>query len=295
MKIRTEAKIGIITIVALALGYIGLNFLKGIDLFKRESLYYVRFADLGGLAKASPVIISGYKVGAVRHVDFVYQSGVGYGAVLTIALDPEVNIPQGSQLTIRKNLLSGSELVLVAGGNARPGYHTAGDTIPSIEAAQDLMTVASEKVLPTMMEAMPEIMKAIGRINALLSDSRVDTLFMSLGQTSRQLEETIVKLNRSMSELPSIMSNVRSASNSFATMGQHVEQIRVDTLMHNLNALSANLNEMSRQLSDKQGTAGLLLGDPSLYNRLDSLAHNADKLMKDLKENPKRYVHFSLF
>lgn len=295
MKIKTEIKIGIITLVALALGYIGLNFLKGIDLFKRENVYYVKFADLSGVAKATPVIISGYKVGAVRQVKFEYYPGVGYGAVVMVALDPDVNIPVGSKLSIRKNLLSGSELVLV-GKEIRPGeYLSPKDTIPSIEAPQDLMAVASEQILPTLVETMPEIMKAIVRINEMLSDSRIDTLMLSLGRTSRELEQTIGKINRSMGELPAIMGNVRTASSSFATVGQHVEQLRVDTLMTNLNALSANLRTMSDQLSGRQGTAGLLLNDPSLYNRLDSLATSADMLMKDLKENPKRYVHFSLF
>lgn len=294
MKLRTEVKIGIITIIALALGYIGLNFLKGIDLFKKENIYYVKFANLGGVAKASPVLISGYKVGAVRHVEFVYRPGAGYGAVLTIALDPEVNIPQGSELTIRKNLLSGSELVLLPTA-PRPGYLSAGDTIPSIEAPEDLMTVASERVLPTIVEAMPQVMQTLGRVNDILSDKRIDSLLSTLVVSSQQLEQTIGKLNRSMNDLPTIMGNVRTASGSFATMGRHVEQIRVDTLMNNLNALSANLRTMSEQLSSRQGTAGLLLSDPSLYNRLDSLALSADRLMKDLKENPKRYVHFSLF
>ncbi|MDO4707646.1 MAG: MlaD family protein [Porphyromonadaceae bacterium] len=294
MKLKTEAKIGIITIVALTLGYIGLNFLKGIDLFKRESIYYVKFADLNGVAKATPVIISGYKVGSVRQVEFEYRSSSGYGAVVTIAIDPEVNIPQGGELTIRKNLLTGSELVLMT-KKIHPGYISPGDTIPSIEAPQDLMAVASEKILPSIVETMPQIVKTIERLNELLSNKRIDTMLMSLGQTSQELEQTIGKINRSMNDLPGIMSNVRTASSSFASIGQHVEQIRVDTLMHNLNILSANLSNMSSQLSTKQGTAGLLLSDPSLYNRLDSLALSADLLMKDLKENPKRYVHFSLF
>lgn len=294
MKITSEIKIGVITILALVLGYIGLNFLKGIDLFKKESIYYIKFANLSGVAKATPVLISGYKVGAVRNVEFVFRPNHGYGAIVTIAVDPEVHIPLGSEMTIRKNLLTGSELILVA-KEPMPGCMTSGDTIPSLEAPADLMSIATEKVMPSVVEAIPHVTKTIARLNEILADRRIDSMLISLGNTTRQLEEAVSKVNRSLDGLPKIMDNTAAATNSFANIGKEVEQIRLDTLMSNLNVLSTNLRVMSDQLNSTQGTAGLLLNDPRLYNRLDSLAHSADSLMRDLKQNPKRYVHFSIF
>lgn len=294
MKIKTEVKIGIITILALTFGYIGLNFLKGIDLFKKEDIYYIKFANLNGVAKATPVLISGYKVGAVRNVEFEYRPNVGYGAIVTIAVDPDVQIPRGSQLGIKKNLLTGSELVLLP-NEPKPGYIQPGDTIPSMEAAEDFMAVATDKIMPSVVEAIPQVMQTITRINELLADRRVDSMLMLLGHTTLQLNQAVTKINRSMTELPDIMQNTKAASSSFVTLGKQVEQVRVDTLMNNLNVISSNLRSMSQQLSDTQGTMGLLLNDPTLYHRLDSLATSADQLMKDLKQNPKRYVHFSIF
>lgn len=295
MAVRREVRIGIIVVLGLALAYMGVNFLKGINIFKGDNQYYVRLADLGGVSVASPVTISGYKVGAVREVHFEYKPSLGYGAVLTLALDPSINIPTGSQVKIKTNLLSGSELHIVPDSLLSTTYYTAGDTLPAIPAGADIMETAQKEILPAVADIMPQISLLLTRLNEVIASRSIDTVLLGLSQSTAELRSMMRQLNRSVAHMPQVMTSVEQMSSSFASLGRNVEHIRLDSVVHNLNVATENLRTVSNQLRSTDNTAGLLLNDPSLYNRLDSLANSADALMKDLKANPKRYVHFSLF
>lgn len=294
MKIRKEVKIGLVTLMALTLGYVGLNFLKGIDLFKKESIFYTKFDNLNGVANATPVMISGYKVGAVRKVDFIYTPGKGYGATLTLALDPSVQIPRGSQLNIKKNMLTGSVLTIET-PEPQPGYFTDLDTIPSVEAPADLIDVATEKLVPAMEDVIPHLMATLERLNEILGNKGIDATLSGLHGATSEMQSVVNQLSKSMNQMPQIMGNVLTASESMVEIGRNAEQFKIDSVIHNVNTMTSNLRILSEQLRSPNSTAGLLINDARLYNRLDSLANSADELMKDLKANPKRYVHFSIF
>ncbi|MDO4692433.1 MAG: MlaD family protein [Porphyromonadaceae bacterium] len=294
MKFKKEIKIGLVTLMALTLGYVGLNFLKGIDLFKKESIFYTKFENLNGVANATPVMISGYKVGAVRKVDFIYMPGKGYGATLTLALDPSVQIPKGSQLNIKKNMLTGSILTIET-PDVQPGYFVDLDTIPSVEAPADLIDVATEKLVPAVEDVIPHLMATLERLNEILGNKGIDATLTGLQGTTAEMQNVVNQLSTSMNQMPQIMGNVLTASKSMVEVGRNAEEFRIDSVIYNVNAMTTNLRILSEQLRNPNSTAGLLINDDRLYNRLDSLANSADELMKDLKTNPKRYVHFSIF
>lgn len=295
MKIKNEVKIGAVTLMALVLGYIGFNYLKGVNLFNAKSEYYVRFSELGGLSEASPVTISGFKVGAVRKVHFGYDQGAGFSAVLTLSLSPDVQIPRDGRLIVKTNLLSGAEIVLERDSTLRgEGYYSPGDTIASSET-RDLMTIASKELLPEVVSLLPQLTGTITRLNEIVSNRAIDTMLMNLQQTTAEVQRMTSRLNASMARMPQVMHNVEQMSQSMATIGRNAESVRLDSIVANLNTTTANLQALTDQLRSTDGTAGKLLNDPSLYNSLDSLTNSADRLLRDLKANPKRYVHFSLF
>lgn len=295
MKIRKEVKIGTLVVIGLALAYMGINFLKGVNVFKSDAQYYVRLADLGGTSVASPVTISGYKVGAVRAIDFDYSPSQGYGAVLTLAIDPSIQIPHGSKVRIKVNLLSGSELHISPDSVGETSFHLSGDTLPAEPLSANILETAQKEILPAVANIMPQITQLLTRLNEVVGSRSIDSMLLGLGQTTTELQAMMGKLNRSVSRMPQVMDNVEQLSNSFVTIGRNVEHIRLDSMVHNLTIATGNLRSVSEQLRSTDNTAGLLLNDPQLYHRLDSLANSADALMKDLKANPKRYVHFSLF
>jgi hypothetical protein len=292
MKMKREVQIGLLTIVALAICYVGINFLKGIEIFKKSTTYYAHFDNLSSVTVATPVIVSGFKVGTVRDVKFDYFRG--YGATVELALDPHVRITRESLIKIKVNPLSGSELVLSIADSTKR-YLNEGDTIPSVSPTGDLLAVATEQILPAVNNMIPTINATLVRLNTLLNDKQIDTMLMSLAASTAQLNGMMANLNRTSSSLAPVVSNVEGLTSNLNTFSRQLTAVQLDSMLLALQKTTDQLQQVSAQLRSRDNTAGLLLNDPSLYNRLDSLVGSADKLMRDLKENPKRYVHFSVF
>lgn len=292
MKFKKEVQIGLLTVLALVLGYIGINYLKGIEIFKKTTTYYAHFDNLNSVTVATPVIVSGFKVGSVRDVRFDYSRG--YGATVEMALDPHVRVSSKSIVKIKMNPLSGSELVLTINGQDARAL-SDGDTIPSVSPAGDLLSVATEQILPAVNNMMPTITQTLVRLDTLLHDKSIDSVLLALKGSSMQLHAMMAALNQSSQSLKPVMDNVHGMTGNLNAFSAQLTQLKIDSMMQHLNETTRQLQQVTAQLRSKDNTAGLLLSDPSLYNRLDSLVNNADRLMRDLKENPKRYVHFSVF
>ena len=292
MKRKKEVQIGLLAILAIALAYVGINFLKGIEIFKKSTTYYAHFDNLNSVTVATPVLVSGFKVGTVRSVSFDYARG--YGATVELSLDPHVRITPQSQVRIKMNPLSGSELILQIAPKGTQ-YLAEGDTIPSISPQGDLLSVATDKILPEVANMMPTINATLERLNALLNDKNIDSTLLGLNLASQQLHGMVAGLNKTTHRLDPVISNVGQMTSNLATFSGQLSSMHLDSLMLSLQSTTAQLQQVSQQLRSKDNTAGLLLNDPALYIRLDSLVRSADHLMRDLKENPKRYVRLSIF
>ena len=292
MKRKKDVQIGLLAILAIALAYVGINFLKGIEIFKKSTTYYAHFDNLNSVTVATPVLVSGFKVGTVRSVSFDYARG--YGATVELSLDPHVRITPESQVRIKMNPLSGSELILQIGPKGSQAL-VEGDTIPSISPQGDLLSVATDKILPEVANMMPTINATLERLNALLNDRNIDSTLLGLNHASQQLHGMVAGLNQTTHRLDPVISNVGQVTSNLATFSGQLSSMHLDSLMLSLQSTTAQLQQVSQQLRSKDNTAGLLLNDPALYIRLDSLVRSADHLMRDLKENPKRYVRLSIF
>ena len=292
MKRKKEVQIGLLAILAIALAYVGINFLKGIEIFKKSTTYYAHFDNLNSVTVATPVLVSGFKVGTVRSVSFDYARG--YGATVELSLDPHVRITPQSQVRIKMNPLSGSELILQIGPKGTQAL-AEGDTIPSISPQGDLLSVATDKILPEVANMMPTINATLERLNALLNDRNIDSTLLGLNHASQQRHGMVAGLNQTTHRLDPVISNVGQMTSNLATFSGQLSSMHLDSLMLSLQSTTAQLQQVSQQLRSKDNTAGLLLNDPALYIRLDSLVRSADHLMRDLKENPKRYVRLSIF
>ena len=142
---------------------------------------------------------------------------------------------------------------------------------------------------------MPTITATLERLNALLQDKALDSMLVSLNTSAAQLRSMMANLNQATHSLTPAMANVQGMTANLNTFTQQLTRVQLDSIVLSLQKTTDQLQQVSAQLRSRDNTAGLLLNDPSLYNRLDSLVGSADKLMRDLKENPKRYVHFSVF
>lgn len=291
MKLTKEVKIGMAGIVALCVLIYGINYLKGIHLFKPTSYFYVQFQDINGLTKSSPVFADGFRVGIVRalHYDYTQPGNV----LAEIEVEPDLRIPKGSTAELIAEMLGGAKMTLLLANNPRERYQV-GDTIPG-RLNSGMMDQAA-KMLPQLEKMMPKLDSILTSLNTLLADPalaatlhNVEDLTASMAGTSRQLQSLM------RNDIPQLTAKLNHIGENVEAMTDNLKQIDYAAAMQKVDATLANVRSLTDKLNQPDNTVGLLLNDPALYQNLNATTANAAALLEDLKAHPKRYVHFSLF
>lgn len=299
---KKEIKIALTAIVALVLLFIGLNFLKGINVFKSTNTYYVKFKDVAGLAVSNPVYANGYPVGIVRTINYDYQRGEN--VVVAIELDDDMRVPAQTRAELETELMGGVKMLLVLGPNPAKNIEQ-GDTIQG-----GMHLGAMDKLndmIPTVEKMLPKLDSIMDNLNRLTGDPALAATLHNAQAITDNLKESSIQLNSMMrNDIPPMLANLKSASANANRLTANLAAIDVQTTINSVNAtltsahnLANQLGEMStnldRKLKSKDNTLGLFLNDTNVYDNLNSTLRNADSLMIDLKAHPKRYVHFSVF
>lgn len=289
--ITKEVKIGIAGIAALCILVYGINYLKGIHMFKPSSYFYVKFENINGLTKSSPVFADGYRVGIVRELYYDYEKPGN--VVAEIDIDPELRIPKGSTAELTADMLGGIKMSLLLANNPRE-RHEVGDTIPGM-LNNGIMGKAADMV-PQVEKMLPKLDSILGSLNKLLADpalpatlNNVRDLTASMAVSSRELEKLM------KNDIPQLTGKLNTIGDNFALISNNLKEVDYAAAMQKVDSTLANVKALTDRLGQKDNTIGLLLNDPTLYNNLNATSANAASLLEDLKAHPKRYVHFSLF
>jgi len=287
-----EIIIGLITIISLGLLYFGLNYLKGANIFKPANLYYVRMPDVSELQNSSPVYVEGFKVGIVREIDYDFQAKKNI--IVQISLDKKMKIETGSHVEIKSGLTSGAYLNLVPNKYVGSYYHV-GDTIDGI-SEKGIMDKVSENLLPQFEAILPRLDSILQGIQFLIKHPALTQSLEHISAATANLELSTRQLNALLLDsIPPITSNLHQISSDFTVVSAQLKQMDLDATMRHVDKTFQNLENATMQLNNKDNSLGLLLNDRSVYDRLDTTLINASNLLLDLKLNPKRYVHFSVF
>lgn len=293
---KKEVIIGICVILALCFLFLGIDYLKGINIFKPSNYYLVSYTNVKGLAVSAPVNINGFKVGQVRSIQYEYDNP---GHVLVeLSLDKALKVPVDSKAIIESDMLGTASVTLkMAAGN---DYHEVGDHLIG-ETAAGMMDNVSENLLPSVSQIFPKIDSLLTSLNAVAGDPALLSAIKRLDGISASLDATMRQLNKSVKTLPAVMDNVESTtknldklSNDLAELSATLKSLPVDSTFNNINILSNNLAKMSEDLNNPNSTLGLMMHDPALYNNLNSTVSSLDSLFIDIKKNPKRYISIKL-
>lgn len=312
---KKEVKIALVAIVALVMMFFGMNFLKGAALFQSQELYYVTFCNVSGVTAKSPVYADGVRVGVVGKIDYDYDHQ--RPILVQLLLDRNLRLPLGSQAEVSSDIMGNTQINLLMANNPRERV-LPGDTIASSEGDG---TIARLKAMVPVIEEMgPRVDSIVTNLSVILSDEsiiqtlhNVQTISANLATTSQQLNQLMAQLNQSVPGLVSKADGALTDANVITSKLAAVDvqgiegQVKgslgsvqttlaeVQTTVNSLNKTVENLHNMSVRLNNGEGTLGKLLTDDQLYDQLNSTVADADILVKDLKEHPKRYVHFSIF
>lgn len=307
MKISNETKVGLLTIVALAMLIAGFNFLKGREIFNRSKKIYAVFEKLGPLEKSNLVKINGVSIGTVYDIE---PTDKDISSVkVTIKLSRDVNIPVNSVAYISPGLV-GASTVIVEKGDAT-AYLKNGDML-NTRIDNGLLGDLSSQVSPTLVK----IRSSLDSLNAVFTN--INKLFDAGAKTN--LQQTIANLNMatnslnklldaqngplaaSLKNVTSITDNLKKNNDSITAVisntkqfTQKLSQLDLQQTMDTLQSAITKLKTAIDKISSNEGTLGALINDRQLYNKLRDVMLSAEILLDDLRTHPKRYVNLSIF
>lgn len=289
-----EVKIALVAIVGIIVLFLGMNFLKGLNLFTSDNRYYISFKDISGLSSSCPIYADGYKVGVVRSIDYNY--GAAKDIIVEVDINKDMRIPKGSSAEIVSDLMGNVKVNLLLANNMRERVNP-GETI--IGGINDGAMGQVKDLIPVVEKMLPKLDSILANVNALLADPalsnslhNVETITGNLTVSSRQLNTLLTSLN---SNVPGLLGKAGRVMDNAETLTAKLGKVDVDGTMSKVNATLDNVQAFTDQLNNNQGSLGLLMRDPQLYYNLNATVKSADSLMIDLKAHPKRYVHFSVF
>ena len=295
MKFLTkEVKIALVAIAGIVILFFGMNFLKGISLFSSDNSYHVKFKDISGLSASNPIFANGYQVGIVKSINFDYTSG--NDIVVTFGVDKNLRLPKGTTAEIESDFMGNVKMNLILGGNPADVLQY-GDTILG-DMSQGLMAKAAN-LIPAVEQMLPKLDSILSSLNTLMADPalvnsvhNVQALTTSLNHSTYELNTLMAGLNKNvpalMTKANGLLDNTNQLTSNLSALDLQGTKSQVDATIANVQALTDNLN-------NNGGTLGLLMNDQTLYNRLTTTVQSADTLLNNLREHPKRYVHFSIF
>jgi phospholipid/cholesterol/gamma-HCH transport system substrate-binding protein len=278
-------------IAALCILVYGLNYLKGIHIFKPTSYFYVQFHQVNGLTKSSPVFADGYRIGIVR--DLYYDYARSGNVIAEIDVDPDLRIPKGSTAELTSGLMDGMKMNLLLANNPRERYEI-GDTIQGTVNGGVMDKAAA--MVPQIERMLPKLDSILSSLNSLLADPAIAGTLHHAEHAMANIEGASRQLNVLMNkDLPQLTGKLNTISDNFVVISNNLKAADYAALIQKVDATVANVKQLTDNLNRPDNTIGLLLNDSSLYNNLNATTSNAAALLEDLKAHPKRYVHFSLF
>ena len=285
-----ELWVGLLGILALLIIYLLINFFKGVNVLKEGKTFYVKFDNIGEIVNASPVYLNGYKVGNVSNI--IYDFNSTDGVFVKINVDKRLNIPQGSYAEVNNKMLGSSTISLnlgtgnrmVAAGDTINGYFNGG----AMKEAGDM--------LPKMQAMLPKVDSILTSLNTMLANPAINRSINNVEHLTAQLNNTTSMLNSLLKdEIPAATEKLVKLEDDMLAVSSQLSEIDYRKMFATLEESATNLKQITEALNDGEGTAGMLLKDSTLYNSLNNTCVAAKALLENVKENPKRYVHFSLF
>ena len=318
MKYSREIRTGLIAIATIFAFVWGYNFLKGNDIFSKQRVYYTTYENVGGLTRSNSVTVNGFKVGLVKDVYFEPTEHKKL-IVEFLLTDDNYEIPRGTKAILVSDLLGTTSINLSVGQG--DGYYSEGDTLISeVESAlMESITDLSSSLASTKMKAdrlFDSLDSLVNDVRDVLGegtrDSDVNKAFRDLSKTMENLKSATAKIDGILDENGKLGRILTDVEQFTTTLDENKDEI--DNLLNNLSTLSDSLaaaelastiNNANKtfeelaialeKINNGEGTVGKLFKDDSVYNNLEAATANLDSLFIDIKANPNRYVHVSVF
>ena len=307
-KISNEVKVGATALLTIVVFVWLFNFLKGKDLLRGTTEYYTVYDKVGGLQESSPVEINGYKVGVVRSVEFI--DAISGRLLVEFSVNKNFKIPKNTVAEIVPvSLLGGMKVQFVYGKG--PGTYSEFDTIPG-RLAESLMDKVETELLPvknkisnlivvldSVITSVDEVMNPEFKKNFSGTLEHLNNTTASLdkviGSKEKELTATLDNINKFSQMLSDNSGNMSKTFSNLKTISDTLAAADIYSSVSNLKASLEKAALLITNLNNGKGSAGQFLTNDTLYTNLTNSLESLNVLLKDMKTDPNRYVHFSIF
>ena len=298
MKLSYEIKTGVLVLTGIILFIIGFSYLKSNDVFIKDRVFYAVYEDVEGVSKGTPVTISGFNVGSVQDIKFFNNSSK---LLLKFRVENDFNFSNQSTAQIYETGLIGGKALAVI-----PKYGNeiakSGDTLNSsiapglTELVNDKLSPLQEKIESMVVSADSVLISLNSVLNTQAKD-QIQSTITNFSSTMTDLKNSAGTLDEMISmnknKINNIITNVNKSSNELSDLSNSFSDLTV--IIENLSESSNSIENIVNEISSGNGSLGNLIYDDNLIKSLNAASSNINLLIEDLRLNPKRYVHFSLF
>jgi len=299
-KVSNELKIGLTTIIAIIVGFIGYSIMKDQPVFKTSTTIYTKFSQVHGLISGNPVNIKGFKIGTVKNMDLLISDST----LVTLSIEEDYQIPEGSIAVLKSSGVLGGKFIEIQKSDSREMVQD-GETIDGVyeQGIMDSFAAEGEKLSNDISTSIKGMEKLIVGLNETLDDSTKQNISGILGnlrsttssldqvisQRQNDLDQMIVHAKETLGNVNDLSSENKEKLTSLITNLESTSK-EMETLSKGLNKTNTTLDDVLTKINNGTGTLGKLANDPSLYNNIDSLSANLNQLIKNINEDPGKYL-----
>ena len=300
MKISNEVKTGILAIFSICLFIFGYSYLKSNDIFVGDRTFYAVYSDVEGVVNGTPVTINGFPVGSIQKISFTKNNDL----LVKFRVENDIQFSVNSIAQIYETGLIGGKALAIIPAYDNKRIAIDNDTLNS-SIAPGLTDLVNKKITNLQVKIESMVVSAdsvLNNINKVFDDSTKNNLKTSVSnfnQTIIDLKTTsnsikdIVKNNQS--DIDSSIKNIKNFSEDFSQISNKLNQAQIDETFKNFKTSSENLTKILNEINSGNGTMGQIVKNDSLFKNLNKASESIDLLLEDIRLNPYRYIHFSIF
>ncbi len=306
MEKRNIVKIGVYVTLAIVILVWGLSFLKGSNIFNKGNEFVAVYSRLEGLTEGSPVMISGYRIGAVKGIKFI-DNGHQLSIIANMEVSKDFRIPKGSVAKIVSVDIMGTKGVEISRPDNFEDYHADGDTLATAFDG-GIMDIAKELTTPLkdhLGNILADADSTMHAINAFISGGNMATLSHSiddLNRLSRSLAANTDNINNMLANFNNLSNsvgqnseNINRAIRNFANLSDTLSAMNLGQTLADAQTALCNVNQMLGAINSGNGTAHQILSNDTLYNNLQKATEKINYLLDDFEKHPKKYVNLAIF
>ena len=296
MKNKNEIKTGILVVIGIGLFIFGFSYLKSNDIFLGDRTFYAVYDDVEGVVNGTPVTVNGFPVGSIQDISFFKNNNL----LVKFRVENDLTFSINSIAQIYETGLIGGKALAIIPANDNSRIAVSRDTLRS-SVAPGLTELVNEKLTPLQENIESMIVSAnevLSRVSLIFDDStrtNLKTIVSDFTETIRDLKETSAGLKSNKLNIDKIIDNALDISTDLSEISKTINQSELDLIIGNFKIFSNDLALILEKINDSNGTISKLIENDTLFQNLNNASKSIDLLLEDIRLNPKRYIHFSIF